>query len=769
MSVNELTSKNNNTDIDNQNTEEQPAASAINNFDLSTNNGELFFNRETSWIEFNFRVLEEAHRSDNPLLERLKFLAITESNLEEFFMVRVAGLKQIVASSVTEAQLDGKTPEETLHTIYKMVHEMVEEQIRLFDEIRCGLRDSGIHIIDDFQELNSVEKDFVSDFFDREFFPVLTPLAVDPSHPFPHIANGHLNKAIILERDKEDGTKKEVYAFVEVPTIFPRFVELPPRGDMVGGRPVRRFLAIEEILKFRVDELFPGSRVKSIHGISITRNSDLSIDEVASENLLSTIEDELKNRMWGEAVRMNYRSGLPDRLREFIRVQLDMEEDELFERPGILNLQDLWGVYNRCKEYSELRDQPFIPKNVLPVEKPEKIFGIVRKGDIFLHHPYDSFQTIVDMLSYAARDPKVLAIKQTLYRTSGDSPVVRSLIKAAENGKQVTVLVELKARFDEENNIVWARSMERHGVHVVYGLVGLKIHCKLLQIIRKEDDGVKSYVHLATGNYNPTTAKIYTDMGLITTHPEINMDVTRLFHAMTGSSGFVNLEHIAAAPINLRERLTELIEQEIENAKKGKTARIRLKLNALVDSDMIILLYRASQAGVSIELSIRGICCLKPGIPGLSENIRVESTVGRFLEHSRIYYFENAGDPKIFLSSADWMRRNLNRRIEVMFPVYDLEIRKRVIHILDISFRDNHNARRLDYTGRYSRVKPETEAERFSSQRYFRDEANKEFENREMNRAEKRKSIFRPVTNPDANLDSNQENEKSKIPRDLDV
>lgn len=726
---------------------------------MHPDNGELFFNRELSWLEFNFRVIEEATRDDNPLLERLKFLAISESNLEEFFMVRVAGLKQIVASSVTEKQMDGKSPEETLHAIYKKVHAMVDLQYSTLKEIRAGLESYGIHIIDDHEDLTEEEKSFISDFFDRELFPVLTPLAVDPAHPFPHIANGRLNKALILERKTDDDKSREVYAFVEVPNIFPRFLELPVRGDRVEERNIRRFLALEEILKYRADDLFPGTIVKSIHGISLTRNSDLSIDEVASDNLLSTIEDELKNRMWGEAVRLNYRSGMPESIREFLRIKLELDETELFEHPGFLNLQDLWIIYNTCKEIPELKDPPFIPKNVVPLEKPEKIFSVIRKKDIFLHHPYESFQTVVDFLSYAARDPKVLAIKQTLYRTSGDSPIVRSLIKAAENGKQVTALVELKARFDEENNIVWARAMEKHGVHVVYGLVGLKIHGKALQVVRKEDDGVRSYVHLATGNYNPSTAKIYTDMGLITADPDINLDVTRLFHAMTGSSAYVRLNRIAAAPINIRERVNDLIEAEIDNARKGIPARIQAKINSLVDPDVILNLYRASQAGVKIDLNIRGICCLKPGVPGLSENIQVTSIVGRFLEHSRIFYFENGGNPSVFLSSADWMRRNLNRRIEVMFPVYDQDIKNRLIFILETTFRDNHNSRRLNPDGSYTRIQPESEEQRFSSQRYFRDEANREFEIREADRAVKRKSIFQPVMNPSDQGNSEQEGE----------
>lgn len=724
-------------------------------FDLHRDNGDLFFNREISWLEFNFRVLEEAERDDNPLLERLKFIAICESNLEEFFMVRVAGLKQIVASSVSERQLDGKSPEETLQTTYGKVHDMVHMQYRLFNIVRDQLQDRGIFIIDDHTRLNEGEIQFVSNFFDRELFPVLSPLAVDPAHPFPHIAAGRLNMAVILERKDSKSRKSEMYAFVEIPAVFSRFIEIPNSGETSNGRPVRKFLAIEEILKLRAQDLFPGTTLKSVHGISITRNSDLSIDEVASENLLSTIEDELKNRMWGEAVRMNYRRGMPESIREFLRENLELEEDELFERQGLLNLHDLWVIYGICRVYEDLVDIPFIPKNVVPLDKPEMIFGRIRKEDIFLHHPYDSFQTVVDMLIYASQDPKVLAIKQTLYRTSGDSPIVKALIKAAENGKQVTALVELKARFDEENNIVWARSMEKHGVHVVYGLLGLKIHGKLLQIVRKEESGVRSYVHMATGNYNPSTARIYTDMGIITADEIINEDVTRLFHALTGSGGGpVQLKKLAAAPINLREKLNELIEREIHNAMEGKAARIRIKVNAVVDSEMILQLYRASMAGVPIEMNVRGICCLRPGIKGLSENIRVVSIVGRFLEHSRIYYFENNGNPEIYLSSADLMSRNLNRRVEVMFPVENETIKKQVVFILDNTFRDNHNARELHSNGVFTRLHPHSEEERFSSQRFFREQTDREYADRVHDRAEKRRQIFQPLMNPENESES---------------
>ena len=722
-----------------------------NSSSINRNNPSLFFNRELSWIQFNYRVLEEAGRKDNPLLERLKFIAIAESNMQEFFMVRVAGLKQVVASSVNEVQLDGHTAEETLKQIHKEAHAMVAWKYDLLKEITDGLADVGIAVVQDSRNLKQHEREFIQEFFNKELFRVLTPLAIDPSHPFPRILNGRLNLAVTLKRKDQKDKQRDSYAIVEVPTVLPRFLELPVDPETSDDN-VRRLIPLEEVLKLHAGDLFSGTEIVSIHGFTIVRNSDLSIEEVSSDNLLSTIEEELKNRKWGEAVRMNYRSGMPDNIRSFLRDRLDLTDEELYERPGFLNLSDLMEIYGNTSDRPDLRDKPFIPKNPITLDKPRKIFSVIRKKDIFLHHPFDSFQTVLDFLQAAAVDPRVLAIKQTLYRTSGDSPVVQSLIQAAENGKQVTALVELKARFDEERNIVWAREMERHGVHVVYGLVGLKIHSKLLQIVRKEEQEVKSYVHIATGNYNPSTAKLYTDTSVITADPEINNDVTNLFHTLTGYATVPKLSRIAVAPINMRETLTRLITREIHNAEAGKPSGMRLKMNSLVDPDMIVLLYRASRAGVKIDLSVRGICCLKPGVPDLSENIRVESIVGRFLEHSRIFHFENAGEPKIYISSGDFMPRNLNRRVEVMMPVDDEDIKQKLIAILNAVFRDNHNARRLQSDGTYVPVKPEGNEQRFSSQRFFREETNREFQEKEKNRAVERKKIFQPLMNPEEDL-----------------
>jgi polyphosphate kinase len=722
---------------------------------LSIHNHELFFNRELSWLEFNYRVLEEAMRKDNPLLERIKFIAIFESNMNEFFMVRVAGLKQIVASSINEIQLDGKTAEETLLEIHKKAHQLTNLSYKVLNEILEELKTKGIEIYQETKNLEKVldNKDlkFLKNFFKKELFKILTPLAIDPSHPFPRILNGKLNLAIKLRLERNPN--KISYAIIEVPSdVLPRFIELPPKKKF--SLFIRRFIPLEEIIKLHIKELFGNNEIISIHGFTINRNSELSIEEVSSENLLSTIEEELKNRKWGEAVRLNYRKGMPNDLKDFLRKQMDLKEEETYERPGMLNLHNLMEIYEKIQDRMDLRDEPFIPRNTIILDNLSDIFELIKQKDILLHHPYDSFQPVIDFLQAAATDKDVLAIKQTLYRTSGDSPIVKLLIEAAERGKQVTTLVELKARFDEERNIVWAREMEKHGIHVVYGLVGLKIHAKVLQVIRREKDGVRSYVHLSTGNYNPITAKIYTDLSLITADPYINDDVSNLFHALTGYASIPKFSKISIAPINLRQTLLKLIEKEIENAQKGKPASIKIKMNSLVDPEMILLLYKASIAGVKVDLNIRGICCLKPGLSGISENIRVISIVGRFLEHSRIYYFENNGNPKIFLSSADLMPRNLNRRVETFFPVEDPELKNKLIHILDVIFRDNHNARLLLPNGKYIRLQPKKGEQRFSSQRFFREEVVKEFEEKERSKEEKRRSLFQPLTNLDQIINS---------------
>ncbi len=728
----------------------KPAAGGAAPVTLSRTNYSLFFNRELSWLQFNKRVLEEAGRRDNPWMERLKFLSIFESNSIEFFMIRVAGLKQVVASSVKEIQIDGSTPDEALQEISRQTQQVEQTVGRHVREVFTGLESHGLIILPSYKDLTPNEKKFAEEYFNKNLFRILTPLAIDPSHPFPHIANNRLNLAVTLRRKNSRDKTVDSYAVVEVPNVMPRFIELPARSRS-GQANQKRYIPLEEIIKLNAQVLFSGTTVKSLTGFSILRNSDISIDEVASDNLLSTIEDELKNRRWGEAVRLTYRAGMPENIREFLREKLDLEPHEIYERDYMLNLNDLMQMYSAV-ENPALYDKPFIPHSGIKLEHPKKIFAAIRKQDILLHHPYQSFQTVVDFLAIAARDPKTLAIKQTLYRAGRDSPIVQSLIEAAENGKQVTALVELKARFDEERNITWARAMENHGIHVVYGLVGLKIHGKMLQVVRKEADGVRAYAHLGTGNYNPVTAKLYTDMSYFTADPEINNDVTNLFHTLTGYATLPKLSKIAAAPINLRESLVKLINKEISNAEAGKPAGIDAKMNSLVDPDMILALYRASRAGVRIRLNVRGICCLRPGLPGVSDNIQVDSIVGRYLEHSRVFCFTNGGSPKAYMASADWMPRNLNRRVEIMYPIQDPAQVQTILQIMDITFKDNHNRRQLQPDGSYLRVRPAAQESRFSSQRYFREEADKQFNQEEKARRTRRKTIFQPLTNPDRAL-----------------
>ena len=740
----------------------QPQSSAS----LSKKNHTLFFNRELSWLQFNYRVLEESSRKDNPLLERLKFLAIFESNLIEFFMIRVSGLKQIKASSISEIQLDGKTPLDTLYWISRCVNRHLNELSRNVDDIWKLLQETGIYILKNQHELLPHEKKFVSSYFHSELFRVLTPLAIDPSHPFPHIVNRRLNLVILLSRQTEKNQKEDIYAVMEVPGVLPRFVKLPQKKTKQSPL-TYRFIPLEAIIKMHLKDFFPGTKIQSVHTFMIIRNSDLSIDEVASDNLLSTIEDEIKNRRWGETVCLHYSDDTPEQVRNFLTKELDLEEYEAYRRSGILNMQDLWQLYTELSNSEisremKLCDPPFIPHHQLHLDTPTDIFSAIRKKDILLHHPYDSFKIITKLLDLAAKDPKILAIKQTLYRTGKDSPIVQSLIEAAENGKQVTALVELKARFDEARNINWAKEMEHHGIHVVYGLVGLKIHGKMLQIIRREKDGVRTYVHLSTGNYNPITAKIYTDMSLLTCEPKINYDIMNLFHSLTGIATLPHSKKASTAPLHMRKTLLRLIQREIHHAENNKPAVIRLKMNSLSDPDMILRLYRASRAGVKIQLNIRGICCLRPGIRGVSDNIEVVSVVGRFLEHSRIFYFENGGKPRVFLSSADLMERNLNRRIEILFPIEDADHVQKLISILDAIFQDNHNLRRLQSDGNYKRIKPEAHEARFSSQRYFRDLANKETEKHKKEEKTRRQSVFQPLSNPELSSKLQEKKEREE-------
>lgn len=668
---------------------------------IEMGNPNIFFDRELSWVDFNSRVLEEAKDKSNPLLERLKFLCITESNLDEFFMVRVAGLLNLKNAGIEEKSLTGKRTSEIISELYGKVGHFVKEQYETLDEILKELKENKIIIVQDPSELAGDDIQFVKNYYKREVSSILTPLAIDPSHPFPHILNRTLNLGITLYSDDDKNKVKELFAIVQVPSVLPRFLQLPTNDEPE----IRRFFPLEEIIKLHLSDLFYGMNVKQIHTFKIVRDADISINEEQNiGDLLTTMKNELKNRMWGEAIRLDVHAGA-GHIKDLLRGLMELEEYQVMEIPTLLSLSDLM-FFQSLDKTSHLKFSYPIPKSGFATKKSESIFSEIRKNDHLLHHPYESFKSIEDMLKIASQDPKVLAIKMTLYRTSGDSPIIQYLGEAAENGKQVTVLVELKARFDEERNIRWAKKLEDSGVHVVYGVVGLKIHCKMLLIVRREDDKLNRYVHLGTGNYNSTTARFYTDLSLFTANPEITEDVAILFNTITSSGKMPRLSRVYAAPVFLKEEFLRLIERERENAANGKQARVIFKMNSLVDPDIILKLYEASQAGVKVDLIIRGICCLRPGLMGVSENISVRSIVGRYLEHSRIYSFENGGKPEVYLASADCMPRNFQRRIEVMFPILGEKQKKRISKILDLLLRDNTQARILESDGSYTRLTP---------------------------------------------------------------
>lgn len=667
---------------------------------IDINNPAIFFDRELSWIDFNARVLEEAENPSNPILERLKFLAITESNLDEFYMVRVAGLRdKLFGGEQDDRGLNGMTAGEIMLELSNRVSLFVQKQYQiLINNILPELKKSGIIIIQSVDELSTEDVEDITKYYKEEVSSILTPLAIDPSHPFPHILNRSLNLMITLYSD--DGDNRSSFAVVQVPSVLKRFHALPSPDPQI-----RRFIPLEEIIKMHLSDLFYGMTVKEIHAFKLTRDSDLSIRETIEDDLLTSVKKEIKNRMWGEAVRLDLHSNAPENVKSTLKDILGLQGYEIFDIPNIINLSDLMFFYG-LPDTGHLKFQFLVSRNLMSSSNLDKVFSMIRKGDILLHHPFDSFQAVEDLLKFASQDPKTLAIKMTLYRTSGDSPIIKYLQQAVENGKQVTVLVELKARFDEEKNIIWAQRLEDSGVHVVYGVIGLKIHCKLLLIVRRETDKIKRYAHLSTGNYNPTTAKFYTDISLFTNHSEITEDVVSLFNAITSFAKIPRLNYLSAAPFYLQEDIIKLINDEMINAQNGKEGRIFMKMNSLVDPEVIVALYNASTAGVKIDLVIRGICCLIPGIPKVSENIVVRSIVGRFLEHSRVYVFHSNGDSKIYLSSADCMPRNFFKRIEVMFPILDKENKKRIFKIIQTILKDNVKARILDSNGVYKILEP---------------------------------------------------------------
>jgi polyphosphate kinase len=675
---------------------------------LDLDDASLFVNRELSLLQFQWRVLEEALDERNPVLERAKFLAIVGSNLDEFFMVRVAGLKHQVAAGVLDVSPDGMTAAEQLAVVRKEAAKLIAEMYGCYQEkIRPALKDAGIELLD-YAELNDKQRENVKRFYDEVVFPVLTPLAHDPGRPFPHISNLSLNLAVLVRDDKGHVS----FARVKVPDTLPRLLPIKRSSGGVkkdGTVPKNHyFVWLEQVIAANLDPLFPGMKVLEAHPFRATRNADLDIQEIEAADLLESIEEGVRRRRFGTVVRLCINPIMPASVREILLSNLEADDKDVFTHDGPLGISALMGVTSITRR--ELKDAPFLPwvPPALDGRDPHAdIFTAIRRGDIMLHHPFDSFAPVVDFLREAARDGDVLAIKMTLYRVGKNSPVVRSLLEANENGKQVAVLVELKARFDEESNIEWAKALEAEGVHVVYGLLGLKTHSKIALVVRREGETIRRYVHLATGNYNPATAQAYTDLGVFTCDEAIGADATDLFNYLTGYSAKTSYRKLLVAPVNMLTRLEALIRREIEHAKAGRKAHLIFKINALVDKTMIRLLYEASQAGVRVDLLVRGICCLRPGVQGVSDNVTVTSVVGRFLEHSRVYWFRNGGAEEVYLGSADLMPRNIYRRVEVVFPVQDPRLVKELReHVLDVYLTDNLRARRMHADGSYTRLKP---------------------------------------------------------------
>ena len=667
---------------------------------------EYYENRELSWLKFDARVLNEAKDKSIPLLERLKFVSITSSNLDEFFMVRVASLKDMVHADYRKRDIAGMTASEQLDRINTATRKLVESQYNTYNRSLVPLMAAnGIHIIEKYEELTAEQAALVDGYFEEDVYPVLTPLAVDASRPFPLIRNKTLNIAALLSSKKDEKHKDAVeFATVQVPGVLPRLVPIPAdTSENSGEVEGRTFILLEQIIEKNIDKLFLNYHVLCAHPYRVMRNADLPIDEDEAADLLKEIQKQLKKRQWGEVIRLEVEASVDKKLLRFLKDELKVAEEDIFQISGPIDLTFLMKMYG-LSGCDSLRYEPYKPQRVPEIEPGEDIFEAIRVGDILLHHPYETFDPVVDFIRQAASDPDVLAIKQTLYRVSGNSPIIASLAQAAENGKQVSVLVELKARFDEENNIVWAKKLEQAGCHVIYGLVGLKTHSKIALVVRREEDGIRRYVHLGTGNYNDSTAKLYTDCGIFTCNEAIGEDATAVFNMLSGYSEPLSWNELVLAPIWLRTRFMRLIARETKHAREGKPAKIVAKMNSLCDEGIIAALYEASAAGVEIELIVRGICCLKVGIPGISENIHVRSIVGNFLEHSRIFFFLNDGEEELYMGSADWMPRNLDRRVEILFPVLDDTLKEKVKHILDVELADNTKAHVLKPDGEYEKI-----------------------------------------------------------------
>ncbi len=676
-----------------------------------------YINRELSWLEFNKRVLEEAKNKKLPLFERLKFLSITASNLDEFVMIRVASLKDMVNAKYNKKDIAGMLPQTQLDAISQKHHEFVDMQYSTLNRsLIPALAKNNIVVITDHTKLTKKQGEYVDSYFMKEVYPVVTPMAVDSSRPFPLIRNKTLNIAALLQ--KKDGDKELEFATVQVPSVLDRIVEIPDKSQTV-------IILLEEIIQRNIQKLFLNYDVLTTHPYRIMRDADFEIDEEETDDLLEEIQRQIKRRQWGQAIKLELEEGMDKHLLDVIKKNLKIDESDVFNIHGPLDLTFLMKMYS-LDGFEHFKNEPYVPQKSVNLNSDESIFKQIREGDILLHHPYEAFDPVVAFVNQAAKDPKVLAIKQTLYRVSGNSPIISSLAAAAEAGKQVSVLVELKARFDEENNINWAKKLEKAGCHVIYGLVGLKTHCKITLVVRRETDGIRRYVHLGTGNYNDSTAKLYTDLGLLTCDTAIGEDATAVFNMISGYSEPEKWNELTLAPLWLRDKVLELIENEIAYAKAGKEARIEAKMNSLCDKEVISALYKASCNGVKIDLVVRGICCLKPGIKNLSENITVRSIVGNFLEHARIFCFNNGGDELIYLASADWMPRNLDKRVEIMFPVHNAALKTRIKHIMAVQLADNVKSRIMQPDGSY--VKYEGKKTRVNAQETFCREATARWE-----------------------------------------
>lgn len=659
-------------------------------------NPEFYVNRELSWLDFNYRILSEARDKHIPLMERLKFLSITASNLDEFFMVRVASLKDMVNAGYDKADIAGMKPKEQLAAINTKTHQLVAQQYITYNRSLLPLlRKEKLRLIGRHEDLSEKQAGYLDRYFMDRIYPVLTPMAVDSSRPFPLIRNKSLNLAALLLKKEKNELE---FATVQVPSVLPRIITVPE--DEKGETTI---ILLEEIIERNIQKLFSNYEVICCHPYRIMRNADLTIDEDEAEDLLKEIEKQLKKRQWGEAIRLEIEDNMDKRLLKILKKELNMKEEDIYHINGPLDLTFLMKVYG-LPGYEHLKTLSYTPQPVKEINMEEDIFTSIRREDILLYHPYQTFDPVVAFVRQAAKDKDVLAIKQTLYRVSGNSPIIASLAEAAENGKQVSVLVELKARFDEENNIIWAKKLEKAGCHVIYGLVGLKTHSKITLVVRKEEEGIRRYVHLGTGNYNDATAKLYTDMGLLTCNPLIGEDATAVFNMLSGYSEPKSWNKLSLAPLWLRDKFISLIDREIQNAKEGKNTYIIAKMNSLCDLEIIAKLYEASYEGVKIELIVRGICCLKTGLPKLSEHISVRSIVGNFLEHARIFCFANGGREEIYMGSADWMPRNLDRRVEILFPIEDENLKKKVRHVLEVQLADTAKAHILQSDGSYEKV-----------------------------------------------------------------